>query len=223
MTDEQSFQERMATIEVLTRAVDRTADPAARAAVKELMEAVMDLHGTALRQMLELIHERESPDSCTAAGDSRMGAGEPSTAAGSSRIIDRLGQDPLIGSLLILYGLHPLDLRARVSKAMERLAPEFRKHGVEVEVARVEDTTVRLRVGAVRDAKAARALKKSMEDQIYAFAPDVTRIEGLGALGDSGLVTIESLASAGPSSPHASPHASATHGLEGLAVGEGNA
>ncbi len=119
MTDEQSFQERMATIEVLTRAVDRTADPAARAAVKELMEAVMDLHGTALRQMLELIHERESS--------------QPSMGAGASGIIDRFGQDPLIGSLLILYGLHPLDLRARVSKAMERLAPEFlASHGVKV-------------------------------------------------------------------------------------------
>ncbi len=31
-------------------------------------------------------------------------------------IIDRLGRDPLVGSVLILYGLHPEDIETRVQR-----------------------------------------------------------------------------------------------------------
>jgi Fe-S cluster biogenesis protein NfuA len=176
MADDQDFQQRMAGIEALTRQVDRVPDPTVRAVVKELLQSVMELHGSALTRMLELIHERGSEGANT---------------------IDALGRDPLIGSLLVLYGLHPLDTPARVALAMERLAPAFRKHSAEVELLGVEETIVRLRIAGGLNPTAGRALKTAIEDQIYALAPDVTRIEGLGALGASDLVAVESLAAAG--------------------------
>lgn len=172
MTEDPDFQERMARVEALIHKLDRASDPAVRASVKELMHSMMDLHGTAVNRMLEIIHESGNQ---------------------SSRIIDLLGDDPLTGSLLILYGLHPQDLPARVAKAMEKLAPTFRKHGVNVELESVEESVVRLRIEDVHNATVGRALKNAIEEQIYALAPDVTRVEGLTALGASDFVEIQNV------------------------------
>ena len=161
MNEDHDFQERMARIETLIRQLERASDPAMRASIKELMQSVMDLHGVAVNRMLEIVYE---------SGD--LGA----------RIIDSVGQDPLTGSLLILYGLHPLDLPARVARALEKLAPTFRRHGADVRLEGVEDGVVRLRIEGVHNAIAGRALAASIEEQIYAFAPDVTRVEGLSVL-----------------------------------------
>jgi hypothetical protein len=172
MAEDQDFPERVARIEALTRTLDRTSDPAVRAAVRELLKCTMDLHGSAINRMLEVVHE---------------------SGPQGADIIDFLGQDPLIGSVLILHGLHPVDTAGRVAQAMEQLAPTFRKHGVEVELTRVEGSVVHLRIGTVPSASSGRVLKSSIEEQIYALAPDVTRVEGLNALGASDLVGIEAM------------------------------
>jgi hypothetical protein len=116
-------------------------------------------------------------------------------------MIDSLSKDPLIGSLLILYGLHPLDLPSRVAEAIERLGSAFRKHQVEVELMSVKDGVVHLRIAAPPHFNAGRDLKSSIEEQIYTLAPDVTHIEGLHALGASDLVTIDMVAAAGARHP----------------------
>jgi Fe-S cluster biogenesis protein NfuA len=175
MPENQDFQERTARIEELIRKVESTADPAVRASVKELMQSVMDLHAEAVNRMLEIVHEE----------------GEE-----AARIMDALGADPLTGSLLILYGLHPQDTATRVTRALDKLQPTFRKHGAEVELEGMEDGVVRLRIGGVENSSSGKILKKAIEDQIYALAPDVTRVEGLAVLG-SELVGIEMLVAKG--------------------------
>ena len=50
------------------------------------------------------------------------------------RTIDDLGRDPLVSSLLVLYGLHPLDLETRVAQAVEKVQPRVRKGGGELEL-----------------------------------------------------------------------------------------
>ncbi len=195
MTEDQAFQERMARVEALIRQLERTSDPAVRASAKELMQAVMDLHGTAVNRMLEIIHE---------CGDE------------GSRIIDSMGEDPLAGSLLILYGLHPQDLSARVDHAMEKLAPMFRKHGADVQLEGLQEGVVRLRIEGVHNATVGRALKTAIEEQIYALAPDVTRVEGLSALGASDFVEIQNAAA-----PLAHVGAPGSNGTAAVAIGEG--
>ena len=64
------------------------------------MQAVMDLQGTALERLLEIVHA----------------AGEPGQA-----IIDGLARDELVSSLLVLYGLHPLGIEDRVRLALEKV------------------------------------------------------------------------------------------------------
>jgi Fe-S cluster biogenesis protein NfuA len=172
MAGDHQFQDRMARVDGLIRQLERTSDPAVRASVKELLQSVMDLHGAAVNRMLEIVYE---------SGDQ------------GARIIDSVGDDPLAGSLLILYGLHPQDMPARVARALEKLAPTFRKHGADVELEGVEQGVARLRIQGVRNATAGRALKTAIEEQIYALAPDVTRVEGLDALGVSDFVEIQNL------------------------------
>ncbi len=47
---------------------------------------------------------------------------------------------------MILYGLHPEDLESRVVKAVDRVRPQLRKQGCEVELLGVKDGAIRLRV-----------------------------------------------------------------------------
>ena len=49
-------------------------------------------------------------------------------------MIDELGRDPLVSGLLLLHGLHPLDLEARVRNAIEEVKPRLGLHGGSVEL-----------------------------------------------------------------------------------------
>ena len=172
MTEDRDFQGQMARIQALIRQLERTSDPAVQASVKELVQCMMEFHGTAVNRMMEVV-DASGPQ--------------------SSAVIQSLGDDPLIRSLLVLYGLHPEDTATRVAKAVEKLTPIFRKHGAELELESVDDTVVRLRIRGVQNATVGRTLKDMVEEQIYVLAPDVTRVDGLAALGASELVGIETL------------------------------
>lgn len=101
MPAQPEFQRRLQSIEQLLGKIEGAADPSLRSTVQELVQLVMDLHGAGFERILELIR---------ASGD------------GSERIIAKLERDELVSSLLVFYGLHPLDLEARVGLALEKLA-----------------------------------------------------------------------------------------------------
>ena len=109
----------------LVQEIESIADPAVRAATKDLVQSLMDLHGAALEKALDIVAD----------------AGEPGL-----HIIDRLGRDSLVSSVLILYGLHPENLETRVVKAVDRIKPQLRKQGCEVELLDVSDGAIRVRV-----------------------------------------------------------------------------
>ena len=81
-------------IERLIREIEASADPATKAGVRKLVEAILEFHGAALSRMLEL------------SGD------------GLARTFAR---DDLAASLLLLYGLHPEEFETRVQRAVDRL------------------------------------------------------------------------------------------------------
>lgn len=166
---DRAFEAQMERIQALIKQLEKISDPAVQTTVKELVQCMLDFNSTAVDRMLEIVD--------------KSGSHGP-------RIIDSLGQDPLIRSLLILYGLHPQDTATRVAQALDQLAPVFRKHGAEIELDRVDGSVVRLRVGAVHNPTVGQTLKTSIEEQIYAFAPDVTRVDGLSSLAQSDLVRI---------------------------------
>ncbi len=159
--DENEFRSRMQKIETLIQEIDRFRDPAAREHARQIVQSLMDLHGTGIGRMLEHI----------------ASAGE----AGQS-IIDSLAQDDLVGNLLLLYGLHPLDVETRVGQALKKVRPYLHSHGGNVELLRVEGDIVHLQMqGSCHGCpSSAVTLKDAIEQAIYEAAPDVTaiRVEG---------------------------------------------
>jgi Fe-S cluster biogenesis protein NfuA len=188
VADGKDFRQEMQRIGELVQEIESIADPAVRATAKNLMQSLMDLHGAALEKALDIVAD----------------AGEP-----GMNIIDRLGRDSLVSSVLILYGLHPEDLETRVVKAVERIRPQLRKQGCEVELLGVSDGTIRLRVetGSHTCGSTAKNLQATVEGALYDAAPDLTSltIEGFEEKPASGFVALDKLMGAAAGQFIASP------------------
>ena len=176
MADSGDFREDMQRIGELVQEIEAIADPAVRAATKGLVQSLMDLHGAALEKALDIVAD----------------AGEP-----GMNIIDRLGRDALVSSVLILYGIHPEDIATRVVKAVDRLRPQLRKQGCEVELLGVNDGNIRLRVeiGSHTCGSTAKTAQATLEEAMYDAAPDMASlvIEGLEEKPASGFVALDKL------------------------------
>src|SRR5271168_4946013 len=57
---------------------------------------------------------------------------------------ERLATDDLVASLLLVHGLHPHDLRRRVSDALDRVRPYLGSHGGDVHLLDIDGDTVQL-------------------------------------------------------------------------------
>ena len=122
-------------------------------------------------------------------------AGEPGRS-----LLDELARDDLVGSLLMLHGLHPLDLETRVQQALDSVRPFLRSHGGEVELVGITDGVVRLRMkGSCQGCpSSSETLRNRIEEAIVAAAPDATGIavEGVAeptAAPSSGFISVEQL------------------------------
>jgi Fe-S cluster biogenesis protein NfuA/nitrite reductase/ring-hydroxylating ferredoxin subunit len=157
MLQDQELQNRIGRIEGLVDAIDTWPDPSAREAATELLQATLDLHGAGLERILDLAWE----------------SGEPGQA-----LIDQLAQDPLVGHLLLLHGLHPLTLETRVTQALDKVRPYLGSHGGNVELLGVDDGVVRLRLqGSCNGcASSAVTLKLAIEEALNEVAPDIAEL-----------------------------------------------
>src|SRR4051812_10061631 len=157
--DARDFQARLQRLDDLIREVDRFADPAAQAHMRELVQAVLDLHGDGLERLL--------------------GHMEEAAGTGGASALEACARDDVVGGLLLLHGLHPLDLEARVLLALEQVRPALRTHGGNVELVATRDGVVRLRMlGSCHGCpSSALTMKQTIEEAIFARAPDVTAIE----------------------------------------------
>lgn len=176
MSESKDFREEMQRIGGLVEEMESIADPAVRAATKSLVKSLMDLHGAALEKALDIVAE----------------AGEPGMA-----IIDRLGRDSLVSSFLILYNLHPEVIETRVAKAVEKIRPQLRKQGCEVELLGASGGAIHLRVetGSHTCGSTAKTVQAALEGAIYDAAPDMESlvIEGLEEKPSSGFVALDKL------------------------------
>jgi Fe-S cluster biogenesis protein NfuA/nitrite reductase/ring-hydroxylating ferredoxin subunit len=164
----------MEQVEGLIRRIENLPDPAARATALDLVQALMEFHGAGLERLMEIVAE----------------AGEPGYA-----VFDNFAADDLVGSLLLLYGLHPLTLDERVTKALDKVRPYLDSHGGNVELLGITDGVVHLRMqGSCKSCpSSAMTLKLAIEEAIYAAAPDVVAIEAEGVAEEpvaTGLVQI---------------------------------
>ena len=181
MAESKDSREDIQRIGGLVQEIESIADTAVRAATKNLVQSLMDLHGAALEKALDIVAE----------------AGEPGI-----NIIDRLGRDSLVSSVLILYGLHPEDFESRVVRAVDRIRPQLRKQGCEVELLGVNDGAIRLRVETRSHTcgSTSKTVQATLEGAMYDAAPDLISlaIEGLEEKPASGFVGLEKLMGGSP-------------------------
>jgi Fe-S cluster biogenesis protein NfuA len=177
MADDKDFQVKVQRIGELVAELENISDAESRASAKALVQLLLDLHAVGLERTLEVIAKNDDS---------------------GQRIIDDLGRDPLVGSLLVLYGLHPLDLEDRVAQAVDKVQPRVRKGGGELEFLGIDGGTVRLQVQVTGHAcgSTGKTLKAMVEDALYEAAPDMGGlvIEGLEEpAGSSGFVPLGKL------------------------------
>jgi Fe-S cluster biogenesis protein NfuA len=163
--EDRGFRRRIERIESLVRDLEHSPDTSTRECAQEIIQTVLELHGTALERMLESItHSRIS----------------------GPALIDSIAEDELVASVLLLHGIHPLDLDTRVRQALDSVRPLLRSHKGDVELIGLTGGVVRLRMLGSCDGcpSSALTLKTTVEEAIVARAPDVTGIEVEGTAGN---------------------------------------
>jgi len=194
IVEERELQKRLAHVDTLVGELERLPDLASRALVEELLSTVLDLHGEALSRMLDALGPR----------------GERA----ADQLLERMAADDVIRGVLLLHGLHPLDLRSRVEGALESVRPYMKTHGGGVELIDVAGDIVRIRLeGHCQGCpSSAVTLKLAVEKAIYEAAHDVSAIEVVEPAGSpasgpplmAGLVALP-MASAARPHPSAAP------------------
>src|SRR5579859_131324 len=151
-------QIRAKRIETLVQEVSTFSDPHTRETVEELLQALLDLYGEGLARILELTIHAKVP---------------------GFELIKMFTNDELIGSLLILHGIHPVDIKTRVVRALNEVRPYLKSHGGNVELIRVEGGVAYLRLEGSCHGCAASAitLKQTIEEAVYRAAPDLDGLE----------------------------------------------
>ncbi|HEX4028792.1 MAG TPA: NifU family protein [Terracidiphilus sp.] len=197
MANDSEFQEQVRQLGQRIEQFEQMPAGPAKTAGRELVQLLMDVHGEGLERMMEIVFE---------SGDQ------------GAKIIDRLGKDASVASLLLLYSLHPDDLETRVEKAAERMRPRLRKLACAIESLEVRESAVQVRLGAAGHScgSSSKDIRSIVEDCIYQFAPDVTSLEilGLEEPATGGFVALDSLLRNGFASVASTEHARESQGLD---------
>lgn len=155
--------EQVALVERLLDELDALPDTQARDRTTEVIQALLGLYGEGLRRIFGELAERDGG------------------------VAEALAGDELVGHLLLLHGLHPVPVEARVRQALDGVRPYLESHGGDVELLAVEDGVARLRLDGSCSGcpSSAVTLKLAIERAIHDAAPDVEEVLADGGPGDA--------------------------------------
>lgn len=158
MTGEKEFQEKIRQLGAHVGQLDQLPGNGSGVAAREIVQLLMDVHGTALNRMMEIAFE--------------------SGAAGPG-IIAKYGNDPVVRNLLLLYSLHPDDIETRVQQAVETAGRQLRKLDAKVEVLTMQQGNLRLRLHTSGHAcgSTTKNLQAIVEECVFEMAPDLASLE----------------------------------------------
>lgn len=162
--DEDSRAQRIAT---LLQQIEEVPDPGVRARTEELIQLLLDLFGDGLARLLELT--------------------EQSTAG--AELVARFAQDELIGSLLLLYGLHPDNVETRVSRAIDAISGYVERQGGRLELLAIRDGVAQVRLSVSGCSSATGTLQSLVERTLYDAAPDLAGVQVVDGSGPQ-LITL---------------------------------
>jgi Fe-S cluster biogenesis protein NfuA len=140
-------------IEELLGRLRAAGDPGTADTAEEVVRLVVELYGAGLERTVELA---------------------------GPEVLERLVEDELVASLLVLHGLHPKDTETRVVEALAQVRPYLGSHAGGVELLGVDpEGVVRLRLEGSCDGcpSSTMTVKLAIERAIEEAAPEVTRVE----------------------------------------------
>jgi Fe-S cluster biogenesis protein NfuA/nitrite reductase/ring-hydroxylating ferredoxin subunit len=134
------------------------------AAAEELVTLLVGLYGDGLAHIMAALHDN---------------------GPAGSAMMDSLTEDPLVESLLLLHGLHPLDVDARIQRALDRVRPYLGSHAGGVHYVGVEDGVAHLQLeGNCNGCPSSTVtVQLAIEGAVQDAAPEVTEVfvEGVTA------------------------------------------
>ncbi len=166
-------QQVSARVEELLEALSSGAFGGAAPAAEELVGLLVGLYGDGLAQIMTILADQG-----------------PQGAA----MIAKIADDPLVEGLLLLHGLHPLDVDARIQRALDRVRPYLGSHAGGVEYLGVTDGIARLKLeGSCSGCPSSTVtVRLAIEGAVLDAAPEVTEVvvDGMTALPEPKLLQI---------------------------------
>src|SRR5687768_128245 len=108
--DDLEAREQVGRIDALLEQVESFSDAAERETATELVAAVLDLYGEGMSRLVEHVEDPAA-----------------------------LAEDELISHLLLLHGMHPQPVEARVREALAEVRPYLESHGGGVELVELTE------------------------------------------------------------------------------------
>ncbi len=133
-------------------------DVEARELAEELLATMLELYGEGLERIVRALDA-------------------------APEVRDGLARDGVVGSLLLIHGLHPVPVAARVEAALESIRPYMESHGGGVELVGLEDGVAHLHLRGSCDGCPASAstLELAIRQALEEAAPDLDgiRVDGV--------------------------------------------
>ncbi|HEY3955632.1 MAG TPA: NifU family protein [Streptosporangiaceae bacterium] len=135
----------------------RTDDSRYAASAEELTGLLVGMYGDGLARIVAALGDAGSP---------------------GATLLAKLTEDPLVESLLLLHDLHPLDVDARIQRALDQVRPYLGSHAGGVEYVAVADGVAHLRLeGSCHGCPSSTVtVRLAIEDAVKNAAPEVTEV-----------------------------------------------
>jgi Fe-S cluster biogenesis protein NfuA len=133
--------------------------PQVAATAEELVGCLVELYGTGLAEIVRILGE-----------DAEAGA----------RLLDALAADPLVESLLLVHDLHPIEIGARIERALDAVMPRLGPHAGHAEFQGIDDQGVihlRLERGGHGCNSSAGAYVTAIEQAVAEAAPEAAGVD----------------------------------------------
>jgi Fe-S cluster biogenesis protein NfuA len=145
-------------LQQLIQQAEQLRDPVARALVPECLRNLVAFYGDGLGRILEVVK------GCGPSGEYVHG---------------QLVEDPVVRGLLLIHGLHPVDLSTRLNQAIEKVRPYMENHGGSVELLSLKSDFARFRLrGACRTCPSSSVtMELTLRQAIEEICPDLAGFE----------------------------------------------
>jgi Fe-S cluster biogenesis protein NfuA/nitrite reductase/ring-hydroxylating ferredoxin subunit len=149
-------------VQELIEEIDALPDSPARDLMHECLTSLLAFYGQGLERILNLIKR---------------------SGIAGQKTYDDLIHDRVVSGLLLIHGLHPIDLETRLRDALEKIRPYMRSHGGNVELLSLENDFARLRLqGACKTCPSSGVtLELAVRHAIEDACPDLAGFDVEGA------------------------------------------